>query len=191
MRHHVALSLALLGLPLAAQDINGGLQTGLSLPVGDLKDKTDYGTNQFFGAHIGGHLDFNLTPHHQIRGHLTYHNMPGSGWGGPNDFKNDFTILQFGADWVYNFQSPNQGWYTIAGASLNSVKNEWDAAGFSGSASQSGKLGVRGGGGYTFNRTFSLEGSLNQIFVDKNGGDGFGFDTATWVQVSAVFRFGR
>ena len=191
MRHRIALSLALLGLPLAAQDITGGLQTGLSLPVGDLKDKDGYGTNQFFGAHIGGHLDFNITSHHQVRAQLTYHNLPGSGWGGNNDFTNDFKILQVGADWVYNFQSPNQGWYTIAGASINSVKNDWDGYGISGSASQSGKLGLRGGGGYTFNRMFSLEGTLNQVFVDKNGSDGVGFDTATWAQVSAVFRFGR
>jgi hypothetical protein len=191
MRHRIALSLALLGLPLAAQDITGGLQTGLSLPVGDLKDKDGYGTNQFFGAHVGGHLDFNLNSHHQVRAQLTYHNFPGSGWGGNNDFTNDYKILQVGADWVYNFQNPNQGWYTIAGASLNSVKNDWDGGGFSGSASQSGKLGLRGGGGYTFNRMFSLEGTLNQVFVDKNGSDGVGFDTATWAQVSAVFRFGR
>ncbi|WP_243384864.1 outer membrane beta-barrel protein [Geothrix alkalitolerans] len=191
MRHRVALALALLGLPLAAQDITGGLQTGLSLPVGDLKDKTDFGTNQFFGAHIGGHLDFNITSHHQVRAQLTYHSLPGSGWGGPDDVNNDFKILQIGADWVYSFQSPNQGWYTIAGASLNSVKDDYSGNGFSGSASQSGKLGIRGGGGYTFNKMFSLEGSLNQVFVDKNGNDGFGFDTATWVQVSAVFRFGR
>ncbi len=191
MRHRIALSLALLGLPLAAQDITGGLQTGLSLPVGDLKDKDGYGTNQFFGAHIGGHLDFNITSHHQVRAQLTYHNLPGSGWGGFYDYKNDFKILQVGADWVYNFQNPNQGWYTIAGASINSVKNDWDGNGVSGSASQSGKLGLRGGGGYTFNRMFSLEGTLNQVFVDKNGSDGVGFDTATWAQVSAVFRFGR
>lgn len=196
MRHRLALALALAGLPLAAQDITGGLQTGLSLPVGDLKDKSGLGTNQFFGAHIGGHLDFNITPHHQVRAQLTYHNLPGSGWGGFVDAQNDYTLLQVGADWVYNFQSPNQGWYTIAGATVNSIKDEWEfttgsGVRMSGSSSQSGRFGVRGGGGYTFNRMFSLEGTLNQAFVDKNGSDGFGFDTATWVQVSAVFRFGR
>ncbi|HJV49351.1 MAG TPA: hypothetical protein VJ549_08765 [Geothrix sp.] len=191
MRIVLATTLALAGAILPAQDITGGLHTGLSLPVGDLKDKTDFGTNQFFGAHIGGHLDFNITSHHEVRAQLTYHNLPGSGWGGPDDVKNDFKILQAGADWVYHFQSPNMGWYTIAGASLNSVKDDYSAIGFSGSSSQSGKLGVRGGGGYTFNRTFSLEGTLNQVFVDKNGSDGLGFDTATWAQVSAVFRFGR
>jgi hypothetical protein len=192
MRHRVALTLVLLGLPLAAQDITGGLQTGLSLPVGDLKDKSGLGTNQFFGAHVGGHLDFNITSHHQVRAQLTYHNLPGSDWGsGYANSKNDFTVLQVGADWVYHFQNPNMGWYTIAGASINSLKDDYSGVGFSGSASQSGKLGVRGGGGYTFNRSFSLEGTLNQILVDKNGSDGFGFDTATWAQVSAVFRFGR
>ena len=87
MRHRIALSLALLGLPLAAQDITGGLQTGLSLPVGDLKDKDGFGTNQFFGAHIGGHLDFNLNSHHQVRAQLTYHSLPGSGWGGFDDIR--------------------------------------------------------------------------------------------------------
>ncbi|HJW73821.1 MAG TPA: outer membrane beta-barrel protein [Geothrix sp.] len=191
MRRMLAITFALAGLSLSAQNVTGGLQTGLTLPVGDLKDKTDFGTNQFFGTHIGGHLDFALTPHHEIRAQLTYHMLSGSDWGGPENISNDFKILQVGADWVYHFQSPNQGWYTVAGASINSVKADYTANSFSGSASQSGKLGVRGGGGYSFNQMFSLEGTLNQVMVDKNGIDGFGFDTATWVQVSAVFRFGR
>jgi hypothetical protein len=191
MRRILAATLALGGLALAAQDINGGVYTGLSLPVGDLKDKSDFGTNQFFGAHVGGHLDFTLTPHHEVRAHLTLQKFPGSGWGGPFDYKNDYTALQVGADWVYHLQGPRTGWYTVAGASLNSIKGEVDSTASSFSASQSGKFGVRGGGGFAFTPTFSLEGTLNQIFVDKGGRDGFGFDTATWVQVSAVFRFGR
>jgi hypothetical protein len=190
MRRILAATLAFTGMA-HAQDINGGVYTGLSLPQGDLKDKADFGTNQFFGAHVGGHLDFTITPHHEVRGHVTLEKFPGSGWGGSGDFKNEFTAIQVGADWVYHFQNPRQGWYTVVGGSLNSIKDDVSAAGFSGSASQSGKLGVRGGGGFTFTRNFSLEGTLNQIFVDKHGADGFGFDTATWVQVSAVFRFGR
>lgn len=191
MRRILAATLALAGMALAAQDINGGVYTGLSLPVGDLKDKSGLGTNQFFGAHVGGHLDFTLNRNHEIRAHLTYQRFPGSGWGGPTDFKNDYTALQAGADWVYHFQGPRTGWYTVAGASLNSVKAEVDSNVGSFSASQSGKLGVRGGGGFAFTPAFSVEGTLNQVFVDKNGSDGFGFDTATWAQVSAVFRFGR
>ena len=187
----LAATLAFGGMALAAQDINGGVYTGLSLPVGDLKDKANSGTNQFFGAHVGGHLDFTLTPHHEVRAHVTLQKFPGSGWGGSADFQNDYTALQVGAVWVYHFQSPRLGWYTVAGASLNSIKGEFDSTAGSFSASQSGKFGVRGGGGFAFTPTFSLEGTLNQIFVDKGGRDGFGFDTATWVQVSAVFRFGR
>jgi hypothetical protein len=191
MRRTLTLAFALAGAALSAQDMTGGLHTGLSLPVGDLKDKSGFGTNQFFGAHVGGHLDFNLDSHHQVRAQLTYQDFPGSGWGGPGDVQNDFKVLQVGADWVYHFQSPRQGWYTVAGASINSIKVDYSGAGFSGSASQSGKIGVRGGGGYTFNSFFSLEGTLNQVLVDKGGSDGVGFDTATWVQASAVFRFGR
>ena len=195
MRRILATALALTGLGLSAQGIQGGVYTGLSLPVGDLKDKQDLGTNQFFGAHVGGHLDFVITPHHEVRGHVTLEKFPGTGWGGPGDAKNEYTALQVGADWVYHFDGPRQGWYTVAGASISSIKDDYEfsAGGFryTGSASQSGKLGVRGGGGFAFTPNFSLEGTLNQIFVDKNGNDGFGFDTATWAQVSAVFRFGR
>ena len=50
---------------------------------------------------------------------------------------------------------------------------------------------VRGGGGYTFNRVFSLEGHLNSVSVEKTGADGLGMDSLTWLSVSAVFRFGR
>ena len=188
MRRMCAAFLALMGMTLSAQDINGGVFTGLSLPVGDLQDKSGSGTNQFFGTHVGGHLDFTLTPHHEVRAQLSYHDLPGSDWAnGFFTIQNDFKILQVGADWVYHFQNPRQGWYSIAGASINSIKN--DSTYYS--TSQSGKLGICGGGGYTFNKLFSLEGTLNQIFVDQNGSNGFGFDTATWVQVSAVFRFGR
>ncbi len=184
------LALLLTGAVISAQDINGGLHTGLSLPVGDLSDKADLGTNQFFGAHIGGHLDFNITPHHQVRGHVTYHTFPGTRWS--SGWKNDYKDLQFGAEWVYNFQNPSAGWYVLAGAHINNLKVDADRDRFpypSYTSSQSGKFGIRGGGGYNFNRSFSLEAHLNQVSVEKYGGDPFYFDTATWAQVSAVFRF--
>lgn len=183
------LALAATGLSAQGVDLNGGVSVGGALPVGDLHNKDSYGTNSVFGVQVGGHLDFNLTPHHQIRGHLDYIYMPGSRWD--SGWKNDYRTLQVGADWVYNFENPQRGWYTVAGASFNDTKVSFDNSfsGASGDASQSGNLGLRGGAGYTFNRAFSLEGTLNQVFVDKNGPDGFGFDTATWLGVSAVFRF--
>ena len=196
MRKSLSLLFLFTGAALSAQSITGGVYTGLSLPVGDLKDKSDLGTNQFFGAHVGGHLDFQVAPRHEVRAHLTLQNFPGSGWGGFAASKNDYKALQAGADWIYRFEGLHRGWYSVAGANLNQIKSDWEyvnGAGrwTSGSSTQSGKLGVRGGAGYIFNRTFALEGTLNQIFVDKSGADGFGYDTATWLQVSAVFRFGK
>ena len=192
MRRILAATLALVGMTLPAQEVSGGVFTGLSFPVGDLNDKAGFGTNLFLGAHVGGHLDLTITNNHDVRAQVSCHSLPGSEWGSAyGNAQNDFKILQVGADWIYHFRNPSQGWYTIAGASINSVKDDYSAIGYSGSASQSGKLGIRGGGGYTFNKLFSLEGTLNQVFVASNGADGFGFDTATWVQVSAVFRFGR
>ena len=194
MRHALTLAVLLAGSALSAQAPTFSLATGLSLPLGDLKDRADFGTNQFFGTHLGGQATFAINSRHAVRAQLTYQHVPGSSWGGFAASRNDFGALQAGADWVYQLQAPYRGWYTIAGASLNQVKDSWDyinSAGrrVSGSSTQSGKLGVRGGGGYTFSPRFALEGTLNQNFVDANGGDGFGFDTATWIQVSAVFRF--
>lgn len=203
-----AVPLALLasaGLGLSAQNLTGGLFTGLSLPMGDLKDKHVWGTGQAVGAHVGGYLDFSLTPHHQLRAHLTFQNFPGSNWETPFGFhnKNAYTDLQAGADWIYRIQGPNRGWYTIAGASLNTMRNERDyilvtgpftapqAAQVRSSQSQNGRIGLRGGAGYTFNRSFALESTLNQVFVDSGGSNGFGFTNANWAQVSAVFRFGK
>ena len=196
MRHTLTLAALLAGSALSAQTMTGALVTGLSLPLGDLKDKADFGTNQFFGTHLGGQLDFPINGRHEVRAQLTFQRFPGSGWDGFTASRNDFSALQAGADWVYRLDHPYRGWYTVAGASLNQVKDTWDyfnstGRRVSGNSTQSGKLGVRGGGGYIFNRSFALEGTLNQIFVDTSGGDGFGFDTATWIQVSAVFRFGR
>lgn len=192
MKKFIASSLLILaatGLSAQGVDINGGVSAGAALPVGDLYNKADFGTNAFFGVQVGGHLDFNLTDHHQIRGHLDLISMPGSRWN--SGWKNDYRDLQVGADWVYNFQSPDGGWYSVAGLSFNDMKVSYDndVYNVSGDASQNGKLGLRGGAGYTFNRTFSLEGTLNRVDVDKSGNNGFGFDTATWINVSAVFRF--
>ncbi|MBS1767949.1 MAG: outer membrane beta-barrel protein [Acidobacteria bacterium] len=191
MKKRLATILLAAATALSAQgvNLNGGVSVGGAAPVGDLHDKDSLGTNSIFGVQVGGHLDFNLTDHHQVRAHLDYISMPGDRWD--SGWKNDYRVLQAGADWVYNFQGPEQGWYSIAGASFNAIKVSADDryTGASYDASQSGQLGVRGGAGYTFNRAFSLEGTLNQVFVDKNGPNGFGFDTATWVGVSAVFRF--
>ncbi len=184
---------------LAAQTrVNGGIHTGLMLPTGDFNDKRgpggDYlGAKDGLGLHFGGHLDLNFTPQNQLRLHLTLNGFSSK----EQDFfsdnrQNTFSIAQLGGDYVHNFTNPSRGGYFLAGASLNQVKARATfATSPDAEVTQSGRPGIRVGGGFNFNRAFSLEGSFNSISVDKDGPDGLGFDAITWVGVSAVFRFGR
>ncbi|MCE1205100.1 MAG: hypothetical protein LWW79_10900 [Holophagaceae bacterium] len=199
MRRLILPLLLVAGSSLMAQSttINGGLQTGLSLPTGDFADKkfNGYyeGANGGLGIHFGGHLDFNFTPHHQMRLILNVNGFASKEQTIYGDTQqNSFGITQFGADYVFNATSPNRGGYFLVGLNLNKVKAKYELTGTPDfEANQSGKLGFRIGGGYNFNRVFSLEGHVNSVSVDKNGADGLDMDALTWVTVSAVFRFGR
>ncbi len=183
--------------------INGGMQAGAMIPTGDFSDKRDsygdyVGAHEGLGLHFGGHLDFNFTQHSQLRLHLDFMGFAGKRDDIYTDYyydgtrQNAFGVTQFGADYVHNFESPSRGGYFLAGMSLNNIKETVKFSNYRDyDASQSGKLGLRIGGGYTFNRVVSVEGHLNTISVDKTGTDGFGFDAMTFVSVSAVFRFGR
>jgi hypothetical protein len=183
--------------------INGGMQVGGMIPTGDFADKKaldgePLGANDGLGLHFGGHLDFNYTQHSQLRLHLDFMGFASKEMDiYPNGYydgtrQNAFGITQFGADYVHNFDSPSRGGYFLAGLNFNSIKATAKYSRYPDSdVSQSGKLGLRIGGGYTFNRVISLEGHLNHVSVDKSGSDGFGYDSMTWVAVSAVFRFGR
>ena len=96
--------------------------------------------------------------------------------------QNTFGISQFGADYVYNAGSPSRGGYFLAGLNLNQVKAKAEFSYYGDSeVTQSGRVGLRVGGGYNFNRVFSLEGHLNSVAVDKSGADGLGYDSLTWV----------
>lgn len=200
------LTLAILtSTSLMAQSVrmNGGLQAGLNFPTGDFADTkspagTFLGANEGLGLHFGGHLDFNFTSHHQLRlvaqsnGFASKKQDLFSGGSFDGTRQNTFGVGQFGADYVYNAGSPSRGGYFLVGVNLNRVVAK---AEFSFSPdleiTQSGRPGLRVGGGYNFNRVFSLEGHLNSVSVEKNGIDGLGYDAITWLAVSAVFRFGR
>jgi hypothetical protein len=202
-----ALTLALLataGLTAQSVRLNGGLQAGLSLPTGDFADKKTpagefLGANDGVGLHFGGHFDFNYTPHHQLRlianvnGFASKEQNIFSGGGTYQGTRqNSFGVAQFGADYVYNATSPSRGGYFLAGLNLNRVTAKADFSFYpDAEITQSGRVGFRVGGGYTFNRLFSLEGHVNSVSVEKSGPDGLGYDAITWVAVSAVFRFGR
>lgn len=188
------------GLIAQSPQINGGLQVGLSLPTGDFSDKTtgsgEYlGANDGVGLHVGGHLDLNLTPHHQVRFILTSNGFASkkqdvySGGLYDGTRQNTFGVVQLGADYVFNATSPNRGGYFLVGLNLNHVKAKAEYSFYPDvEVNQSGRLGLRVGGGYSFNRLFSLEGHLNSVSVEK---DRLGYDAITWLAVSAVFRFGR
>lgn len=185
------------GLMAQSTTLNGGLQAGLAFPVGDFADKKEggyyLGANQGLGAHVGGHIDFNFTRHHQMRLVLNANGFASKEqtiFGSTQ--RNTFGVAQFGADYVFNAISPSLGGYFLVGLNVNKVKATYELAGFPDvEANQSGRIGLRIGGGYTFSRVFSLEGHLNSVSVEKNGADGLGMDSISWLAVSAVFRFGR
>lgn len=204
MRRFLVLPLLLAGGALSAQGLTWGLYTGASLPIGDLKDKTNYGTNQMLGAHVGGLLNIALPlPKQSIRAHLSLQILPGSAWGGLSNPQHSYEVFQGGADWMFHFQQVGTGWYVHAGATINNIKDKWEytvtggpnaGVRLTGNNNQSGKFGLRGGGGYYFSPTFSVEGTLNQVsgerFSPWNDPAG-GFGSVNWVQASAVWRFGR
>ena len=194
--------LAATGLAAQSVPVNGGLQVGLNFPTGDFADKKTpagiyLGANDGLGLHFGGHLDFNFT-HHQLRliananGFASKEQNTYSGGFFDGTRQNNFGVAQFGADYVYNAVSPSRGGYFLVGLNLNRVQAKADYSNhIDTEITQSGKVGFRVGGGYSFNRLFSLEGHLNSVAVDKSGADGLGYDAITWLAVSAVFRFGR
>ncbi len=208
MRQSLLILTLIAGSPclMAAQGvrINGGAQVGLAAPTGDFADKEDsygeyLGANNGLGFHAGGHLDFNFTVHHQLRLHATVHGFASEkqeyihhGVHDGETRQNSFGVAQLGADYVFNVGTPSKGGYFLAGLSLNNVSH---TAKYSDSGdvdiSQSGREGIRIGGGYNFNRIFSLEGQLNSVSVQSGGDDGLGYSSLSWVSVTAVLRFGR
>lgn len=202
----------LLALPLvaasalSAQDapVTGGFTAGLSIPTGDFASKKDalgdyMGANNGLGMQVGGHLDVALDRHSQFRFHITGYGFAseeqdiydeGGYFAGTR--QNSFSVLQLGGDYIFNGFSPSRGGYFLMGVNLNHVKAKADFSDYlDAEVTQSGRIGARIGGGYHFNRFFSLEGHLNTVAVEKDGNDGLGMSNLTWVAVNAVFRFGR
>ncbi|MBP1626311.1 MAG: hypothetical protein H6Q00_786 [Holophagaceae bacterium] len=188
-------------LPAQQTNITGGVHAGLSAPFGDFADKKDsygyyLGANEGLGLQVGGHVNFEFDRHQELRLHATVLGFAskeqdaydGSYYG---TAQNTFGIVQVGGDYLYHFTSPSRGGYLLGGLSLNQVKATYSFTGYPDyEVSQSGRLGFRVGGGYHFNRIFSLEGSLNNVSVDSNGTDGMGLNAITWVSLDAVLRFG-
>lgn len=215
------LALAGAGLQAQSTDLRGGFLLGFSSPTGNLRNDGIAGTNRTDAYNIGAHVDFNMDGHNQIRPHFTYTYMPGSDiqfsdWYGPGnywgwDVQNKYKIYQLGADWVYNFDNFENGFYTVLGLSITKIQNDWSFYNFdlnnpwntwstwpySGTASQT-KPAWRLGVGVNFSPGLAVECTYNMMNTDANPfwytylypGDGFNFSSANWLQVSAVLRFG-
>jgi len=203
LRHLSLALLATTGLMAQGLRTNWGLQAGLSFPTGDFADKKDrngdnLGAHEGGGLHFGGHFDFNFTHNHQLRLMLDATAIAGKKQDIYRDGlydgtrQNIFGVGQLGADYVFNATSPSRGGYFLVGLNVNRVKGLAEYSLHpSSNVTQSCRPGFRVGGGYTFNRIFSVEGHVNSVSVEKSGQDGLGYDAIHWLAVSAVFRFGR
>lgn len=203
LRHLSLVLLASSGLMAQGLQTNWGLQGGLSFPAGDFAGKQagngDYlGAHEGGGFHLGGHFDFDFTRNHQLRLMLNLTAIAGkkqdtySGGLYDGTRQNIFGVGQFGADYVFNATSPSRGGYFLVGLNVNRVtaRSEYSFHATE-TITQSCLPGFRVGGGYTFNRVFSVEGHVNRVSVEKSGQEALGYDAVTWVAMSAVFRFGR
>jgi hypothetical protein len=186
--------------------VSFGLLGGLSTPIGALYSEENCGTNKRLGYHLGGFVDFNLTTHHQLRTSLSYSKLPGSSWDHEynvikhhhlfevaKSYTNTYTLKQLGADWVYNFDTSIIGWYSILGLNYFQFKNDGEYIKSINDhivceetyTDKQSLLAFKGGVGYNFNPTISLESTYNQGSVSKNT---FGFNKAKWLQTSLVIH---
>ena len=103
---------------------------------------------------MGGHLDFNFTLHHQLRLILNVNGFASkqqdiySGGFYDGTRQNSFSVVQLGADYVFNAGSPTRGGYFLVGLNLNQVKAKADFSFYPDQeVTQSGRVGLRVGGG--------------------------------------------
>jgi hypothetical protein len=188
-------------------DVRFGITGGLSLPTGDFQNKDGCGTNNAGGFNIGVQISKELDKHNELRGNISYHKYGSSDWNYGFDYygysvnaalTNKFENFQVGLDWLYHFNSCDEGFYTILGLNVNRVTCKWDgsvtATGYgetydlgsaSGSYNDTG-IGLKIGGGYAFNRNIALEATYNVASISK---DKFGFDQASWAGIGLVVKF--
>ncbi len=158
-----------------------GLQAGLSLPQGDLKDAVDSKMGFSGGAHMtvgfaGGHMlrprvDYVWFPEYSV-------SMPGA------SASTKISGLSAGADYLYFVEGKPQGFYLTGGLALVQWKTEVSGSflGYSVSASDTTtKLGIAVGAGYQFNRTVGAE-----VRYQTSKAEDITLDT---LQLGLTFRF--
>jgi len=167
--------------PLNATDSGLRFGGGLSVvnPIGGLADVSKLG----FGLSAFGEMD--LGSGTSLRGRLEYASFSKKEWHWTlKSSANSFVLM---ADWIFNFNTQDEGLYAFAGGGFlnNTVKVEF--LGVSDTASEF-VFGLSGGGGFNFTRNFGVEVIYTRAFGKTSStGEiaGTGFD---WVQASFKFR---
>lgn len=151
-------ALALVAAPAFAQDARFGLQGGISLPQGDVKDAVD--SKMGFG--LGAHVAIDLKGGHVLRPRLDYTSIKGSvseSIGGYSaNFDNTVTTTTIGVDYNYYVSGKaTQGFYLLAGLGYANTKLESSGSanimGFVINFNESeteGALALAVGGGFQF-----------------------------------------
>lgn len=169
--------LALLALPLAAQEPQFGVHAGFALPAGDLGSALD----RNFGLTVGGHAGFYRSGGHELRPRAEFTRFDG-GWHPVGDgrfSRSRISSLTLGCDYLYHTEMRPTGLYLLMG-----LGNSWwqDRTEGQPSASQS-SLAVSLGAGYRVDRHWSVEGRfITGSFRDASG-------QAHQLQAVASYRF--
>jgi hypothetical protein len=181
-----------------------GVVGGFAFPIGDLQNKEGLGTNNPLGSQYGIQLSYDLDKHNEIRGSVTYGNLPGTKWSNSQTtgdgynvtqyLKNNYKALTIGGDWLYHFNTTENGLYSVLGASFTraSCDSSYSAtmegypiqkASYSGSQNC---LGLKAGLGYAFNKNVSLEGTYNYLNLNSDSGFSNG---ASYLGLAVVIKF--
>jgi len=188
-KHLCTAFLALLALPLAAQDKGFSVHGGLVAGTDSLAKVTNARTGFTAGVSYDGTI-----PGAQVtfRSGLTFGSFPGSAKDG---LKTSLTLAQLSGDLIVPFCSKAQG---ILGISLNNWSQsqsgtETEHAVFPVKDAKGLKFGLRVGVEYRLSDRFALEALLQQTELAGRDTD----DTATrvggvnpaWIQIGARYRF--
>ncbi len=193
--------LALSVSPLAAQGFSGGLHLNGVVALGPLNTDEAGGTHKAFAFNLGGgHVAYAFDARNELVLGFNAANWKGSRTSPlPGLYlTNDYTFHQVGLDWRHRYANAPQ-FGCVGGLSLatrverNLSVEPSVALGSFGSTditTQSNRPGVKVGTFFRPVSWFSLEGSLNHVWLKKRPGTADRLDSASWLQVSAIFHFG-
>ena len=137
----LAILLAGTALSLAAQDVQFGVQGGISLPAADMSDRASLGLTG------GGHARWDFGQGHSLMARADL-NLFNSNSG------NNVTALGVAADYTYHLERRPVGFYFLAGLNQESFHTSFNA----GPSRSDSSLGIDVGAGYDLDRHLGFQG---------------------------------